>query len=79
MSIKKTTGTVILIAVIAVHVSFRIMAKDAYLISTSDYQSAAVIDVETPVTKAAFNIQTSRLLISGMGSSANAQQHPLPY
>jgi hypothetical protein len=78
MNIKKTAGTVILITMIAVHVSVRIMAKDAYLISTSDYQSAEVKS-ETPMTTAAFNVQTGRLLISGIGSSANAQQHPFPY
>ena len=35
----KTIGTSLLISVIVLHVTVRIMAKDAYVISTADYSS----------------------------------------
>ncbi len=41
MQIKKATTTFILIGILAAHVSIRIMAKDAYLISVSDYGTTA--------------------------------------
>ena len=80
MQLKKATTTFVLIGILAAHVSIRIMAKDAYLISVSDYSpSATAIAAPATVQHVALDFQPERLISSGFGISANPQQHPIPY
>ncbi len=80
MQIKKATTTFILIGILAAHVSIRIMAKDAYLISVSDYGTTATAQAApATVQHVALDFQAERLMSSGFGIAANPQQHPIPY
>jgi hypothetical protein len=80
MQIKKTTGTALLIAVIAIHISARLMARDAFVVSAADY-AHVTNDAFTPamVTLISSDFQNGTLLHSGNGFSANPNQHPIPY
>ncbi|HAE13217.1 MAG TPA: hypothetical protein PKX04_09765 [Chitinophagales bacterium] len=78
MQIKKTIGTSLLISVIVLHVTVRIMAKDAYVISTADYSSTK------EVTPAAINYVSAdqsdiKMYQSALGWNLRPQQNPIPY
>jgi hypothetical protein len=67
MQVKKSITSFLLIGILAAHVSVRIMAKDAYLISVSDHTNTEL--AATPATEEATMVSVSIDHFEGQTSS----------